>query len=642
MNPIKITLPDGSKREFPSPVTAGQVALSIGKRLEEAAVAARVDGQEFDLNRPISHDAHLAILTRESKEGLEVLRHSTAHILAQAVKELYPECQLTIGPVIEDGFYYDIDCPTQITPEDLPKIEKKMEEIAARKLEVTRKEFPRPEAISLFKKLKENYKVELIESFPSDEAVTAYQQGEFIDLCRGPHVPNTAKLGKFKLLSVAGAYWRGNENNKMLQRIYGTAWPTQKELDEYLKRLEEARKRDHRRLGPELGLFSFLPIAPAMPFYQPKGALLFNMLADYMRAQTLKQGYQEVICPQLMNTELWIRSGHWDHYQDNMFIVEKEGEQTLALKPMNCPGHFSLFASTKHSYRELPLRYSEFSKLHRNERAGVTHGIMRTRSFSQDDGHVFLAESQLQEESMRFIQHLYEVYHAFGFDTVDVKLATRPEKSMGTDEDWEKAEKALADALNASKVKFEIAKGEGAFYGPKIEFHIRDSIGRYWQCGTIQVDRSNPERFDLEYIDSDGKAHRPVVLHRAVLGSLERFMGILIEHHNGHFPLWISPVQAVIINVTADQETYARNLADEMQSWGVRVEKDFRNEKLGYRIREAQMQKIPLMIVLGQKEVENQTITVRKSTGENLEPMTLDRFREFLEPLLKPSGGKPH
>lgn len=642
MSSLKITLPDGSVREYPSPVTAEQIAMSIGKRLGEAAIAAKVDGHEYDVKRPITTDAKVAIITKDSKEGLEVLRHSSAHLMAQAVKELFPGSQLTIGPVIEDGFFYDIDCPTQITVDDLPKIEKKMEEIAARKLEVTRKEFPRPEAIALFGQMKENYKIELINSFPPDEPVSAYQQGDFLDLCRGPHVPNTSRIGKFKLLSVAGAYWRGDEKNKMLQRIYGTAFWTQKDLDEYLKRLEEARKRDHRKLGPELGLFSFLPIAPAMPFYLPKGALLFNMLADYMRQETLKQGYQEVICPQLMNTDLWIRSGHWDHYQDNMFIVEKEGEQTLALKPMNCPGHFSLFASTKHSYRELPLRYSEFSKLHRNERAGVTHGIMRTRSFSQDDGHIFLAESQIQEETIRFNQHLFEVYKAFGFDTVEVKLATRPEKYMGTLEDWAVAEKALADALNASGTKFEILPGEGAFYGPKIEFHIKDSIGRYWQCGTIQVDRSNPERFNLEYIDTDGKAHRPVVLHRAVLGSLERFMGILIEHHNGHFPLWISPVQVVVINVAPDFETYAEKMSAWMESWGVRVERDFRNEKLGYRIREAQLQKAPLMIVIGQKEMETNTLSVRKHTGENLNDLTQTAFREFLEPQLKPSGGKSH
>jgi len=642
MSQLKITLPDGSVREFSKPTTAYAIASAIGKRLGEAAIGAKVDGHEYDVLRPIESDAKVAILTKDSKEGLEILRHSTAHLMAQAVKELYPGSQLTIGPVIEDGFFYDIDSPTQITVDDLPKIEKRMGEIVARKLEVSRKEFPRPEAIALFDKLGEKYKIELINSFPPDEPVSAYQQGDFIDLCRGPHVPNTERIGKFKLLSVAGAYWRGDEKNKMLQRIYGTAFWSQKELDEYLKRIEEARKRDHRKLGPELGLFAFLPIAPAMPFYLPKGASLFNRLADYMREETRKQGYEEVICPQLMNSELWIRSGHWDHYKENMFVVEKEDEQTLALKPMNCPGHFSLYASTKHSYRELPLRYSEFSRLHRNERAGVTHGIMRTRSFAQDDGHIFLAENQIQDETIKFIKHLYEIYTAFGFDTIDVKLATRPEKYMGTIEDWEVAEKALADALNASNVKFEIAAGEGAFYGPKLEFHIRDSIGRYWQCGTIQVDRSNPERFGLEYIAADGQAHRPVVLHRAVLGSLERFMGILIEHHNGHFPVWISPTQVVVINVTPDQQAYAAGLCDWMESWGVRVERDFRNEKLGYKIREAQMQKAPLMIVLGNKEVEAGTISVRKHTGENLNDLTKEKFREFLEPQLKPSGGNTH
>lgn len=641
MKPITITLPDGSKRQYSAGITPGQVAGQIGKRLEEAAVSAKLDGKPYDLFRPIDKDSDLAIVTKDSPEGLEVLRHSTAHLLAQAVKELYPSTQITIGPVIEDGFYYDIDCPQQLTPEDLPKIEAKMREVADRKLDVQRKELPRDQAVSMFRDMKEGYKVELIQGFPAGEVVTAYQQGEFIDLCRGPHVPNTAKLGKFKLLSVAGAYWRGNENNKMLQRIYGTCFATQKELDEYLHRVEEAKKRDHRKLGPELGLFTFLPISPSMPFYLPKGAWLFNRLVDFMREETAKLGYQEVICPQLMNTDLWKKSGHWDNYRENMFLMGSEEDAQMGLKPMNCPGHFSLYAAGKHSYRELPLRFAEYTKLHRNERAGVTHGIMRTRTFSQDDGHIFLTESQIQEESLAFIKHVFHVYKLFGFEKIQVRLATRPEKYLGTVETWEASEKALADALTAAGVEFSFAKGEGAFYGPKIEFHIRDSIGRYWQCGTLQMDRANPDRFDLEYIDSDNSAHRAVVMHRAVLGSIERFMGILIEHHNGHFPLWISPVQAVVINVTGDQEAYVNEVADTLTSWGLRVERDTRNEKLGYKIREAQLQRAPLMLVLGNKEKDAKTISVRKSNGENLNDLTLEGLRKFLEPQLKP-GGTPH
>lgn len=637
---ITVTLPDNSKREYPSGTTPGQVALSIGKRLEEAAIAAKVNGKEFDLFRPLTEDVHLAIITKESKEGLEVLRHSTAHLLAQAVKELYPGTQITIGPVIEDGFYYDIDCPVQLTSEELPKIEKRMEEIAAKKLEVSRHEFPRPDAIKKFQDMKENYKVELINSFPPDEPVSAYRQGDFLDLCRGPHVPNTAKLGKFKLLSVAGAYWRGNENNKMLQRIYGTAWATQKELDEYVKRIEEAKKRDHRKLGPELGLFQFLPAAPAMPFYLPKGSSLYNRLANFMREETKRQGYQELICPQIMSSDLWKTSGHWDNYRDNMFVVDtEEDELGLAIKPMNCPGHCALFGSTRHSYRELPIRYSEYSKLHRNERAGVTHGIMRTRTFSQDDGHIFCTPEQLLSESETFIKHVFHVYKMFGFDKVDVKLATRPEKYLGTPESWDRDEKILGDALAAAGVPFTIAKGEGAFYGPKIEFHIRDSIGRYWQCGTLQMDPNLPERFGLEYIDSGDKPQRPIMLHRAVLGSLERFMGILIEHYNGHFPLWLSPVQAVVINVTADQEAYAREIHAMLESWGARAELDIRNEKLGYKIREAQVKRTPLMIVLGNKEMAEKKVTVRKTTGENLNELSFEEFRKFLEPQMSPPTG---
>ncbi|MCX6103061.1 MAG: threonine--tRNA ligase [Proteobacteria bacterium] len=638
MKSIAITLPDGSKRTFEGSITAQQVAAGIGRRLEEAAVAAKLNGTVIDLTKTLESDCELAIITRDSKEGLEVIRHSTAHLLAQAIKELFPSAQITIGPVIEDGFFYDIDCPKQLTQEDLPIIEKKMAEIAGKKLDVHRQEIERNEAIKLFKGMNEHYKAELIEGLPQGEVVSAYKQGDFIDLCRGPHVPNTSRLGKFKLLSVAGAYWRGDEKNKMLQRIYGTAFSSQKELDEHLHRLEEAKRRDHRKLGPELELFSFLPIAPAMPFYLPKGAWLFNKLVDFMREQTSKLGFEEVICPQMMTTDLWVTSGHMEHYKENMFLFEQEEGHAMGLKPMNCPGHASLFKAGKRSYRELPLRFSEYTKLHRNERGGVTHGIMRTRAFSQDDGHIFCTEEQIQDEATKGIKHTFSVYSAFGFENVDVKLATRPDQFLGSPELWDKAEKALADSLKAANTTFEIVPKEGAFYGPKIEFHIKDAIGRSWQCGTIQLDFSLPRRFELEYTDNQNSSQTPVMIHRAILGSVERFMGILVEHHAGHLPLWIAPVQAVLINVTDAQLDYAQTLLETLKSWGVRAGLDSRNEKLGYRIRDAQLKRIPLMIVLGEKEKTAQTISVRKTTGETTNDLTIEGFRKFLEPELKPGG----
>ena len=638
MKSIAITLPDGSKRTFEGSITAQQVAAGIGRRLEEAAVAAKLNGTVIDLTKTLESDCELAIITRDSKEGLEVIRHSTAHLLAQAIKELFPSAQITIGPVIEDGFFYDIDCPKQLTQEDLPIIEKKMAEIAGKKLDVHRQEIERNEAIKLFKGMNEHYKAELIEGLPQGEVVSAYKQGDFIDLCRGPHVPNTSRLGKFKLLSVAGAYWRGDEKNKMLQRIYGTAFSSQKELDEHLHRLEEAKRRDHRKLGPELELFSFLPIAPAMPFYLPKGAWLFNKLVDFMREQTSKLGFEEVICPQMMTTDLWVTSGHMEHYKENMFLFEQEEGHAMGLKPMNCPGHASLFKAGKRSYRELPLRFSEYTKLHRNERGGVTHGIMRTRAFSQDDGHIFCTEEHIQDEATKGIKHTFSVYSAFGFENVDVKLATRPDQFLGSPELWDKAEKALADSLKAANTTFEIVPKEGAFYGPKIEFHIKDAIGRSWQCGTIQLDFSLPRRFELEYTDNQNSSQTPVMIHRAILGSVERFMGILVEHHAGHLPLWIAPVQAVLINVTDAQLDYAQTLLETLKSWGVRAGLDSRNEKLGYRIRDAQLKRIPLMIVLGEKEKTAQTISVRKTTGETTNDLTIEGFRKFLEPELKPGG----
>ncbi len=647
MKNISVTLPDGSVRQVPEGSTAQAVAASIGRGLEKAAVAAKVNGKEYDLNRPLPGDCQLAIITRDSKEALEVLRHSTAHLLAQAIKETWPKAQITIGPVIEDGFYYDIDLEQKLSPDDLPKLEKKMEEIAARKLEVKRDEWPRDKAIEYFKKIGEAFKAEIIHDL-KDPVVSVYTQGDFTDLCRGPHVPNTERLGKFKLTSIAGAYWRGDEKNKMLQRIYGTAFANQKDLDEHLHRIEEARKRDHRRLGQELELFTFLQIAPAMPFYLPKGTMLWNLMASFIRDR-MRKDYREVICPQLMTTELWKTSGHYDNYRDNMFFTDPggEGETTMSLKPMNCPGHAALFKTSLHSYRDLPLRLAELSKLHRYERAGVTHGLFRTRTFSQDDAHIFCTPDQVQSEVRKVIKDTYEVYKIFGFDQVKVRLGTRPKaNSLGTDEGWNHAIAQLAESLKAEGLEYELADGEGAFYGPKIEFHIRDSIGRYWQCGTVQYDPYLPERFGLEYVDTDNSAKRPIMLHRAIFGSLERFMGILLEHHNGHLPAWISPLQAVVIGVTDAQSAYATELATAMDGWGIRVETDLRNEKLGYRIRDAQLKKIPWMVVAGQKEQEARTVTVRKSTGENLDPMSWEEFHKYLKsfqvPGSQPLGGKTH
>jgi len=635
---VLITLPDGTQKRYEAGVTAQTIAREISPRLEDAAVAAKINGKVVDLVTPIEQDAAVVIITKQTPEGLDVIRHSTAHLLAMAVKELYPETQVTIGPVTEDGFYYDFDRETQFTPDDLPKIEKKMTEIASRKLTVTREEHTKDGAVLMFKNMHEHFKVEIIKDL-KDPVFSTYRQGDWVDLCRGPHVNNTSKLGKFKLLSIAGAYWRGDEKNKMLQRIYGTAFATQKELDEYLTRLEEAKKRDHRKLGPELGLFTFLPVAPAMPFFLPKGALLLDLMASHIRAEMRPEGYNEVVCPQLMNTSLWKTSGHMDNYKENMyFATGGEDGIPMALKPMNCPGHAALYASGRHSYRDLPLRYAEFSKLHRYERAGATHGLMRTRTFSQDDAHIFCTEDQIQAETLANIRHTYKVYQQFGFTDVAVKLATRPEKYAGTIENWEKATKALAASLDHAGVPFTYLEGEGAFYGPKIEFHIRDSIGRMWQCGTIQVDFSTPDRFGLEYYDSESKVQRPVMIHRAILGSFERFMGILVEHHAGHLPLWISPVQIALINVAEDQEGYVKGVAETLSKWGLRVETDLRREKLGYKIREAQLKKTPLMGVLGPKEMENQTLSVRDHSGQTTNDLTLDAFKAILEEKLKPGG----
>ncbi|MBI4403662.1 MAG: threonine--tRNA ligase [Deltaproteobacteria bacterium] len=638
MKSVAVTLPDGSQKHYPQGISIHKAIQEIGQRLSKVAIAAKLSGKLVDLSTPIEEDCSLVVISQDSPEGLEVIRHSTAHCLAQAIKELYPTTQITIGPVIEDGFYYDIDCPVQLGPEDLSKLEKKMAEIASRALEIQRKELPKNEAIALFKKLGENYKAEIIEEI-TDEKVSTYEQGNFIDLCRGPHVPNTSRLGKFKLLSVAGAYWRGNEKNKMLQRIYGTAFQTQKQLDDHLRYLEEAKKRDHRKLGPEIGLFTFLQEAPAMPFYLPGGTVMFTLLVDYMRKHVDRWGYHEVICPQLMNTSIWKTSGHMDHFKENMFFANDAEGAAMALKPMNCPGHLLLYSSTKRSYRELPVRFAEFTRLHRNERGGATHGILRVRAFSQDDGHIFCTPDQVKSEVIAAIHQTYEIYDKFGFKEVQVRLATRPESCLGDQETWDRAEHVLAEGLKEAGKEYSLAPGEGAHYGPKIEFHIRDSLKRQWQLGTVQLDFNLPERFQIEFVDSDGRAKRPAMIHRAILGSLERFLGILVEHHAGHFPLWLSPIQVLVLNVTTAQETYCQELYNHFRSLGIRVESDLRNEKLGYKIREAQLRRVPLMIVIGNNELEHRTVSVRKWTGETLNELSLEKFGEFFN---EQSGGINH
>jgi threonyl-tRNA synthetase len=637
---IRITLPDGSEQSYESGVTASQVASDIGQRLEREAVAAKLNGKPIDLFHKIDSGGALVILTRDCAEGLSVLRHSTAHLLAHALKELYPDCQITIGPVTEDGFYYDIDSVVQFGPPELESLEKRMREIAARNLDIHREEWTKSDAILFFKNRKENYKAEIIEDI-SDSRVSVYRQGDFTDLCRGPHVPNTSRLGKFKLLSVAGAYWRGDEKNKMLQRIYGTAFTTQKELDDFLATQEELKKRDHRRLATEMELFSFFPIAPAMPFYLPKGAVLHNILLEFMRAQMRAMGYEEVICPQLMSTGLWKTSGHLEHFKENMFFVGDMAENAHALKPMNCPGHILLYAATRRSYRELPVRYAEFTKVHRNERGGATHGILRVRNFSIDDGHVFCASDQIGEETAAAIQHTLRIYRTFHFNDMEIKLSTRPEKFGGQIENWNHAEAALQEALKQADLTYQILPGEGAFYGPKIEFHIRDNLKRFWQCGTIQLDFFLPERFDLNYVAQDGTRKTPVMIHRAILGSIERLIGVLIEHHAGHLPLWLCPVQVLLLSVTDDQKDYALKITEELGKNGVRAESDIRNEKLGYKIREAQLKRIPWMAVVGKQEVQTKTVSLRKHTGETMQPLDMDALMTFFK-LKLIAGGDDH
>ena len=622
---IAITLHDGSKREFAQPVTVAEVAASIGPGLAKSALAGKVDGKVVDLGHRIDADAALAILTDKSPEGLEVIRHSTAHLLAYAVKELFPDAQVTIGPVIENGFFYDFSYKRPFTPEDLVAIESRMSELARKDEKVERRVLPRDEAIEHFKGLGEHYKAEIIGSIPAGEDVSLYREGGFEDLCRGPHVPSTGRLKHFKLMKVAGAYWRGDHRNEMLQRIYGTAWATKDELQQYLQMLEEAEKRDHRRLGRELDLFHLDEHSPGTVFWHAKGWALWQQVEQYMRAVYRDNGYQEVKGPQILDKALWEKTGHWEKYRDNMFTTESE-KRDYALKPMNCPGHILIFNQGIKSYRDLPLRYGEFGQCHRNEPTGGLHGIMRVRGFTQDDGHIFCTEEQVQAECAAFTALLQQVYRDFGFNDIIYKVATRPEARIGSDEAWDRAEQALMAGLRASGVDFEISPGEGAFYGPKIEYTLKDAIGRQWQCGTMQIDPNLPERLGAEYVAEDGSRQRPLMLHRAIVGSLERFIGILIEQHAGAMPAWLAPVQVVVAPITENQSDYAASVAKTLQKQGVRVQSDLRNEKITRKIREHSMQKVPYILVVGDKEKADGAVSVRARGNLDLGVMPLDDF----------------
>lgn len=622
-----ITLPDGSVRSFESPVSVAQVAASIGAGLAKAAIAGKVDGRLVDTSHVMASDAALAIVTEKDADGLEVIRHSTAHLLAYAVKELFPEAQVTIGPVIENGFYYDFAYSRPFTPEDLAAIEKRMAELAKKDIGISREEWDRDEAVAFFTGLGEKYKAELIAAIPSGQAISLYREGEFIDLCRGPHVPSTGKLRFFKLMKVAGAYWRGDAKNEQLQRIYGTAWAKKEELEAYLHMLEEAEKRDHRRLGKQLDLFHLQDEAPGMVFWHPNGWALWQQVEQYMRAVYRENGYQEVRCPQILDSSLWEKSGHWGHYRQNMFTTESEN-RAYAVKPMNCPGHVQLFNAGLRSYRDLPLRYGEFGACHRNEPSGALHGVMRVRGFTQDDGHIFCTPAQIESEVTAFNRLVRKVYSDFGFKEVAVKLALRPDSRVGTDEEWDHAENALRAALRACGLDWEELPGEGAFYGPKVEYHIKDAIGRSWQCGTIQIDPSMPGRLGAEYVGEDNARHTPLMLHRAIVGSLERFIGILIENHGGAFPLWLAPVQAVVMNISEAQADYVAQLTADLRRMGFRVESDLRNEKITYKIREHSLQKLPYLLVVGDKEKEAGKVAVRARGGQDLGQMSITELVE--------------
>ena len=622
-----ITLPDGSVRSFDRPVTVGEVAASIGAGLAKAALAGKVNGREVDLSYRIEQDAELAILTPKSEEGLEVIRHSTAHLLAHAVKQLYPDAQVTIGPVIDNGFYYDFAYKRPFTPEDLEKIEQRMAELAKAEIPVSREVWERDKAVEFFKGEGELYKAEIIASIPPGEEVSLYRQGDFVDLCRGPHVPDTGKLKVFKLTKVAGAYWRGDSKNEMLQRIYGTAWASKEDLAAYLHMLEEAEKRDHRKLGRQLDLFHIQEEAPGMVFWHPKGWTLWQQVEQYLRRTITAEGYQEVRTPQIVDRSLWEKSGHWGMYADLMFTTQSE-KRDYAIKPMNCPCHIEIFNQGLKSYRDLPLRMAEFGSCHRNEPSGSLHGIMRVRNFVQDDAHIFCTEEQVQGEAADFIRLLQKVYADFGFTDVEVKLSTRPEKRVGTDEQWDRAEAALASALDAQGLAYDLQPGEGAFYGPKIEFALKDCLGRVWQCGTLQLDFNLPVRLGAEYVADDNTKKHPVMLHRAILGSLERFIGILIEHHAGALPMWLAPVQAVVLNISEGQSEYAADVAKRLKAAGFRVEADLRNEKINYKIREHSALKLPYQLVVGEKEKAQGLVAVRARGGLDLGQMSLEALIE--------------
>jgi len=625
-----IRLPDGSTRSYKNTITVAQVALDIGEGLARAALAGKVNNCLVDLSYEINNDSDLAIITSKNPEGLEIIRHSSAHLLAHAVKDIFPEAQVTIGPVIEDGFYYDFSYKRAFTPEDLAIIEKKMLELAKQNLQVERKLLPRDKAIEYFNSIGENYKSEIIQSIPEGEEVSLYSEGNFTDLCRGPHIPSTGKLKVFKLMKVAGAYWRGNSNNEMLQRIYGTAWANKEDLSAYILRLEEAEKRDHRKLGKKLDLFHMEDNAPGMVFWHPKGWSLWLEIESYMRKMFQDYDYYEIKTPAVLDKALWERSGHWENYEENMFTTSSENRE-YAVKPMNCPGHVQIFNNNLHSYRDLPLRLAEFGSCHRNEPSGALHGLMRVRGFTQDDAHIFCTEGQIKQEVITFNEMLYKAYADFGFTDIIVMLSTRPEKRVGDDAVWDKAEIALEEALSETGLDFKIQPGEGAFYGPKIEYTLKDSIGRFWQCGTIQLDFNLPERLDAEYVAEDNSRKRPVMLHRAIFGSMERFIGILVEHYAGLMPVWLAPTQVVALNIADSQAEYTKEVIEILKKNGIRCESDLRNEKITYKIREHSMQRIPYLVVLGDREVEKKQVTVRTQKGEDLGSMSIDGFIAHLK-----------
>jgi threonyl-tRNA synthetase len=626
---IEITLPDGSIREFDNPVTVMDVAKSIGSGLAKATLAGEVDGKLVDASHEINTNASLSIVTDKDEKGLDIIRHSTAHLMAQATQMLYPEAQVTIGPVIDDGFYYDFSYKDGFTESDLEKIEKNMSKLVSQNLAVKRFELSRDEAVDFFKNKGEFYKAEIIESIPQDEILSLYEQGDFVDLCRGPHVPSTGKLKAFKLMKLAGAYWRGDSNNEMLQRVYGTAWSNKQDLEEYIHRLEEAEKRDHRKIGKKQNLFHVQEEAPGMVFWHEKGWTLYQIVEQYMRSIFRLNDYKEVHTPQLIDRSLWEKSGHWDKFGDAMFTTNSENRD-YAIKPMNCPAHIQIYKQGLKSYRDLPIRLAEFGSCHRNEPSGTLHGIMRVRNFTQDDGHIFCTDEQVQSEVSNFIDLTYDVYKHFGFENVDIKLSTRPEKRVGSDEVWDRAEKALQEALDNKGIQWELQEGEGAFYGPKIEFVLRDCLNREWQCGTLQVDFSMPERLEATYVDEEGNKRTPVMLHRAIVGSLERFVGILIEHYEGAFPSWLAPIQGIILNISEKHLEYVKRVEKDLKDKGLRIISDLRNEKIGFKIREHSMQRYPFILVVGDREMESDQISVRRRGGEDVGSMSVDAFIELI------------